>query len=152
MDELNKQKLLVQLLTDSVKFSKIIHKSLPVVAQLLGSKQNSDILEVQCDLQQNVEYSLRHENKKIFSHNTTKNFFILNTHFFQAIDFFVSAFEFGLLGAMIGVRRMLALIWSQVSKSTLSPVKKFTLKSPLGKDHQGRGGGRLQETLHQRGE
>ena len=45
-DELNKQKLLVQLLTDSVKFSKIIHKSLPVVAQLLGSKQNSDILEV----------------------------------------------------------------------------------------------------------
>ena len=48
LDELNKQKLLVQLLTDSVKFSKIIHKSLPVVAQLLGSKQNSDILEVKC--------------------------------------------------------------------------------------------------------
>ena len=46
----------------------------------------------------------------------------MNTHFFQAIDFFVSAFEFGLLGAMIGVRRMLALIWSQVSKSTLSPL------------------------------
>ena len=67
--------MLVQYLSDSVKFSKIIHKSLPVVAQLLGSKQSSDILE--------------------------------------AIEFFVSAFEFGLLNAMIGVRRMLALIWSQ---------------------------------------
>ena len=33
--------------------------------------------------------------------------------FLQAIDFFVSAFEFGLLDAMIGVRRMLSLIWSQ---------------------------------------
>ena len=74
-DELNKQKMLVQYLSDSVKFSKIIHKSLPVVAQLLGSKQSTDILE--------------------------------------AIEFFVSAFEFGLLNAMIGVRRMLALIWSQ---------------------------------------
>ena len=31
----------------------------------------------------------------------------------QAIDFFVSAFEFGLLDAMLGVRRMLSLIWSQ---------------------------------------
>ena len=74
-DEINKQKMLVQYLSDSVKFSKIINKSLPVVAQLLGSKQSSDILE--------------------------------------AIEFFVSAFEFGLLNAMIGVRRMLALIWSQ---------------------------------------
>ena len=74
-DELNKQRMFVQYLGDSVKFSKIIHKSLPVVAQLLGSKQSSDILE--------------------------------------AIEFFVSAFEFGLLNAMMGVRRMLALIWSQ---------------------------------------
>merc|ERR1719495_86920 len=73
--ELNKQRMLVQYLTDSVKFSKIIHKSLPIVAQLLGSKQSTDILE--------------------------------------AIDFFVSAFEFGVLNAMIGVRRMLALIWSR---------------------------------------
>ena len=31
----------------------------------------------------------------------------------QAIDFFVSAFEFGLVDALIGVRRMLSLIWSQ---------------------------------------
>jgi len=74
-DELNKQRMLVQYLTDSVKFSKIIHKSLPIVAQLLGSKQSTDILE--------------------------------------AIDFFVSAFEFGVLNAMMGVRRMLALIWSR---------------------------------------
>merc|ERR1719420_1358514 len=74
-DELNKQRMLVQYLKDSVKFSKIIHKSLPIVAQLLGSKQNTDILE--------------------------------------AIEFFVSAFEFGVLNAMLGVRRMLSLIWSR---------------------------------------
>ena len=59
---------------DSVKFSKIIHKALPVVAMLLGSKQSTDILE--------------------------------------AIDFFVSAFEFGVQNSMLGVRRMLSLIWS----------------------------------------
>ena len=74
LDELTKQKLMVQYLKDSLNFSKIIHKSLPVVAQLLGSKQSTDILE--------------------------------------GIDFFVSAFEFGVLNSMIGVRRMLALIWS----------------------------------------
>ena len=61
-----------------------------MVAQLLGSKQNSDILEVTelcCNFSPNL--------------------------FLQAIDFFVSAFEFGLLDAMLGVRRMLSLIWSQ---------------------------------------
>jgi hypothetical protein len=31
----------------------------------------------------------------------------------EAINFFVSAFEFGLLNAMIGVRKMLALIFSR---------------------------------------
>ena len=62
------------LFRDSVKFSKIIHKALPVVAMLLGSKQSTDILE--------------------------------------AIDFFVSAFEFGVQNSMLGVRRMLSLIWS----------------------------------------
>ena len=56
------------------KFSKIIHKALPVVAMLLGSKQSTDILE--------------------------------------AIDFFVSALEFGVQNSMLGVRRMLSLIWS----------------------------------------
>ena len=74
-EALQKQVMLVQYLKDSVKFSKIIHKSLPIVAQLLGSKQNTDILE--------------------------------------AIEFFVSAFEFGVLNAMLGVRRMLSLIWSR---------------------------------------
>jgi len=76
-EEVNKQRMMVQYLSDSVKFSKIIHKSLPVVAQLLCSKQSTDILE--------------------------------------AIEFFVSAFEFGVLNAMLGVRKMLALIWSRES-------------------------------------
>lgn len=89
-EEIVKQKLLIQYLTDCVKFSKIIQESLPVVAQLLGSKQATDILE--------------------------------------AIDFFVSAFEFGLVNAMIGVRKMLALIWSQetqVRDAVVSAYKKL---------------------------
>jgi len=74
-DELNKQKLLVKFLSDSVKFSQTINTSLPNVAMLLGSKQSTDILE--------------------------------------AIEFFVRAFEFGLINAMLGVRKMLSLIWSR---------------------------------------
>jgi len=74
-DELQKQKLLVKFLSDSVKFSQTINSSLPNVAMLLGSKQSTDILE--------------------------------------AIEFFVRAFEFGLINAMLGVRKMLSLIWSR---------------------------------------
>nr|XP_053639720.1 condensin complex subunit 1-like [Cherax quadricarinatus] len=73
--EITKQRLLVIYLKDSVGFAKLIHKGLPVVCQLLGSKQVSDVLE--------------------------------------AISFFVTAFEFGLLNAMTGVRRMLGLVWSK---------------------------------------
>ncbi|KAG7154190.1 Condensin complex subunit 1-like [Homarus americanus] len=73
--EITKQKLLVLYLKDSVGFAKLIHKGLPVVCQLLGSKLVSDVLE--------------------------------------AVSFFVTAFEFGLLNAMTGVRRMLALVWSK---------------------------------------
>lgn len=69
---------MVSYLKSSLDFNVILNKSLPVVAQLLGSKTESDITE--------------------------------------GIDFFVSAFEFGVLNAMIGVRRMLALIWSQDKK------------------------------------
>ena len=89
-DKLSKQRMLVQYLTDSVKFSKIIRKNLPIVAQLLGSKQSTDILE--------------------------------------AIDFFFSAFEFGVLNAMIAVPRMLALIWSgeaTIKDAVVGAYKRF---------------------------
>ena len=35
-----------------------------------------------------------------------------STDILEAIDFFVSAFEFGVQNSMLGVRRMLSLIWS----------------------------------------
>jgi condensin complex subunit 1 len=35
-----------------------------------------------------------------------------STDILEGIDFFVSAFEFGVQNAMLGVRRMLSLIWS----------------------------------------
>jgi len=101
-DEVNKQGMLVQYLTDSVKFSKIIHKSLPIVAQLLGSKQSTDILE--------------------------------------AIDFFVSAFEFGVLNAMIGVRRMLALIWSReatIKDAVVSAYKRLYINVESNSNRSG---------------
>lgn len=52
-----------------------MQRAVPVVAQLLGSKNVTDILE--------------------------------------AIDFFVTGFEFGLSNAMLGIRKMLVLIWSK---------------------------------------
>ena len=74
-EEIRKQKILVAYLHDSYQFANQINDALPVVCNLLGSKQSSDILE--------------------------------------AIKFFVSAFEFGVLNAMVGVRQMLSLIWSR---------------------------------------
>ncbi|XP_068224486.1 condensin complex subunit 1 [Palaemon carinicauda] len=73
--EVTKQKLLVAYLKDSVGFAKLINIGIPVVCQLLGSKQVSDVME--------------------------------------AISFFVTAFEFGLLNAKAGVLKMLVLIWSK---------------------------------------
>ncbi|QQP31484.1 Uncharacterized protein FKW44_025096 [Caligus rogercresseyi] len=43
----------------------------------------------------------------------------------EAIDFFVTAFEFGLLNAMMGVRRMLSLIWSQEAVVKDAVVKAY---------------------------
>ena len=37
------------------------------------------------------------------------------TDFMEAIEFFVTGFEFGLASTMIGIRRMLPLIWSKES-------------------------------------
>ncbi|XP_076036312.1 CAP-D2 condensin subunit [Oratosquilla oratoria] len=76
-EEVTKQKMLVSYLKGSVGFAEIVHKALPLVCQLLGSKQISDIME--------------------------------------AIHFFVTAFEFGMLNAMTGVRKMLVLVWSKES-------------------------------------
>merc|ERR1719458_1782467 len=92
--EVDRQKVMVGYLRDSVKFSKIIHKALPVVAMLLGSKQSTEILE--------------------------------------AIDFFVSAFEFGVQNSMLGVRRMLSLIWSgeaTIREAVVAAYKRLYIES-----------------------
>lgn len=52
----------------------------------------------------------------------------LSSDIMEAIQFFVSAFEFGVLNAMIGVRKMLALIWSQetaVREAVLGAYKRL---------------------------
>ena len=58
-----------------MSFIKEYHEAIPVLAQILGSKNISDVLE--------------------------------------SIEFFVTAFEFGMTSAMIGIRKMLVLIWSR---------------------------------------
>ena len=50
----------------------------------------------------------------------------------EAINFFVSAFEFGLLNAMIGVRKMLSLIFSReaaVKATVVSAYKRLYIES-----------------------
>ncbi len=85
--EVSQQRMLVLYLKDSHAFASSVHAAIPVVCQLLLSKQTSDILE--------------------------------------AIDFFVTAFEFDVLDAMVGVRRMLSLIWSSESDVKDAVVKAY---------------------------
>ena len=63
------------LLQDSMSFVVQVQRAVPVIVQLLGSRNVTDVLE--------------------------------------AIDFFVTGFEFGLSNAMVGIRKMLVLIWSK---------------------------------------
>ncbi|CAB4059470.1 YCS4 [Lepeophtheirus salmonis] len=86
-EALTKQRIIIAYLKDSVSFGKLMNDSLPIMCQLLGSKQSTDILE--------------------------------------AIDFFVTAFEFGILNAMMGVRKMLSLIWSNESVVKEAVVKAY---------------------------
>ena len=62
---------------ESLAFATTLQKAVPVISQLLGSKNLTDVME--------------------------------------AIEFFVTGFEFGLASTMIGIRRMLPLIWSKES-------------------------------------
>jgi condensin complex subunit 1 len=88
--EIGQQRMLVMYLEDSHAFASSVYEAIPMVCQLLCSKQTSDILE--------------------------------------AIDFFVTAFEFHVLDAMQGVRRMLSLIWSSeedVKKAVVNAYKRL---------------------------
>lgn len=88
--EISQQRMLVLYLRDSHAFASSVYAAIPMVCQLLCSKQTSDILE--------------------------------------AINFFVTAFEFDVLDAMQGVRRMLSLIWSSeddVKKAVVEAYKRL---------------------------
>ena len=77
-------------------FAYLIQKAVPIICQLLGSKNISDVLE--------------------------------------SIDFFVTGFEFGVNNSMLGVRRMLALIWSKedaIKDAVVAAYKRLYL-SPQG--------------------
>ena len=62
---------------ESLAFTIQLQNAVPIISQLLGSKNLTDVME--------------------------------------AIEFFVTGFEFGLTSTMIGIRRMLPLIWSRDS-------------------------------------
>ncbi|KAL4220856.1 meiotic chromosome condensation [Mactra antiquata] len=95
VNELSKQQILVQYLKDSLAFTTQMQSSIPVIAQLLGSKNITDVLE--------------------------------------AIEFFVTGFEFGLTASMIGIRRMLPLIWSKeanIKDAVVTAYKRLYLNPP----------------------
>ncbi len=76
-----------------------------MVAQLLGSKQPTDILEA-------IEFFV--SGMHIFFIFFI-NPIIYGTYnpFYNVFPLWPAAFEFGVLNAMLGVRKMLALIWSR---------------------------------------
>ena len=78
-------------------FTRLLHATVATLAQLLGSKSVTDVLE--------------------------------------AVQFFVTGFEFGLVNSMLGVRRMLALVWSKensVKEAVVSAYKTLYLKNDDG--------------------
>lgn len=60
---------------DTITFVQLVSSAVPVICQLLHSRQTTDVIE--------------------------------------AVDFFTSAYKFGLAEAIVGVQQMLVLIWSQ---------------------------------------
>lgn len=81
---------------ESLAFATQLQAAVPVISQLLGSKNVTDVME--------------------------------------AIEFFVTGFEFGLTATMIGIRRMLPLIWSKeasVKDAVVAAYKRLYL-NPQG--------------------
>jgi condensin complex subunit 1 len=77
-----------------MNFLASIQKCIPTIAQLLGSKNISDVLE--------------------------------------GIDFFVTGFEFGMTDTMVGIRRMLVLIWSKeqvVKEAVVNAYRRLYMNS-----------------------
>ncbi|XP_076451927.1 condensin complex subunit 1-like isoform X3 [Babylonia areolata] len=97
VNELSKQQVLVQYLKDSLAFARQIQEAVPILCQLLGSKNTSDV--------------------------------------FEAVEFFVTSYEFGVSAALQGVRRMLVLVWSKeqsVKDAVVAAYKRLYLESTAG--------------------
>ncbi|KAK7496786.1 hypothetical protein BaRGS_00011995 [Batillaria attramentaria] len=97
VNELSKQQVLVQYLKDSLAFARQIQEAVPIICQLLGSKNTSDV--------------------------------------FESIEFFVTSYEFGVSAALLGIRRMLVLIWSKeqsVKDAVVAAYKRLYLESTSG--------------------
>ncbi|XP_054165417.1 condensin complex subunit 1-like [Oppia nitens] len=75
INNVNRQQVLVKYLNDCIKFTEQIQIAIPLVSDLLMSKNITDVQE--------------------------------------AIEFFVSAYKFGVKEAITGVRKLILLIWSQ---------------------------------------
>ena len=89
---INKQQMLVKYLSDSIKFTEQIQIAIPLVSELLLSRNITDVQE--------------------------------------AIEFFVSAHQFGVKDAIYGVRKLILLIWSQektIREAAISAYKRIYL-------------------------
>jgi condensin complex subunit 1 len=92
VNNVSKQQILVKYLSDCVKFTEQIQIAIPLVSDLLLSRNISDVQE--------------------------------------AIEFFVSAYKFGVQDAITGVRKLILLVWSQeksIKDSAISAYKRIYL-------------------------
>ena len=77
-----------------MEFVTLLQKAIPILCQLLESKNNTDVME--------------------------------------GIDFFVTSYEFGLNNAMMGIRRMLGLVWSKeqsIKEAIIEAYKRLYLRA-----------------------
>ena len=92
VNEISRQQILVKYLSDCVKFTEQIQIAIPLVSELLLSRNITDVQE--------------------------------------AIEFFVSAYNFGVQDSIKGVRKLILLIWSQektIKDAAISAYKRIYL-------------------------
>ncbi|CAG2104164.1 unnamed protein product [Medioppia subpectinata] len=92
VNDISRQQILVKYLSDCIKFTEQIQIAIPLVSDLLLSRNITDIQE--------------------------------------AIEFFVSAYKFGVKDAIFGVRKLILLVWSQeksIKDSAVSAYKRIYL-------------------------
>ena len=101
VNDISRQQIVVKYLSDCMKFTEQMQISMPLISELLLSRNISDVQE--------------------------------------AIEFFVSAYKFGVQEAIKGVRKLILLIWSQeksIKEAAITAYKRIYLDFENSDDDQ----------------